>query len=43
MVELGHNVEGGGAAVERWFVTFNNIGYQNLAHVRVGRFDPNAF
>jgi hypothetical protein len=43
MVELGHDVEGGGAAVERGFVTFNNIGYHNLAHVRIGRFDPNAF
>jgi hypothetical protein len=43
MVELGHDVEGGGASVERAFVTFNNIGYQNLAHVRIGRFDPNTF
>ena len=36
MVELGHDVEGGGAAVERGFVTFNNIGYHNLAHLRIG-------
>jgi hypothetical protein len=43
MVELGHDVEGGGAAVERGFVTFNNIGYHNLAHLRVGKFDPNTF
>jgi hypothetical protein len=43
MVELGHDVEGGGAAVERGFVTFNNMGYYNLAHLRVGKFDPNTF
>ena len=43
MVELGHDVEGGGAAVERGFVTFNNLGHHNLAHLRVGKFDPNTF
>jgi hypothetical protein len=43
MVELGHDVEGGGAQVERGFVTFNNLGYHNLAHLRVGKFDPNTF
>jgi hypothetical protein len=43
MVELGHDVEAGGAAVERAFVTFNNLGYHNLAHLRVGKFDPNTF
>lgn len=43
MVELGHDVESSETAVERGFVTFNNIGYHDLAHVRVGRFDPSAF
>jgi hypothetical protein len=43
MVELGHDVQGGGTAVERGFVTFNNIGYYNLAHLRVGKFDPSTF
>lgn len=43
MVELGHDVGGGGAAVERGFVTFNNLGHHNLAHLRVGKFDPNTF
>ena len=43
MVELGHDVEGGGAAVERGFVTFNNLGSHDLAHLRVGKFDPSAF
>ena len=43
MVELRHDVEGGETALERGFVTFNNLGYHDLAHVRVGRFDPNAF
>ena len=43
MVELGHDVNGGGAEVERGFVTFNNLGTHNLAHLRVGKFDPSAF
>jgi hypothetical protein len=43
MVELGHDVEAGSSTVERGFVSFNNIGYHNLAHVRVGRYDPAAF
>jgi hypothetical protein len=42
-VELGHDVEEGGAEVERGFVTFNNLGNRDLAHLRVGKFDPNAF
>ncbi len=43
MVELGHDVDGGGAEVERGFATFNNLGAHNLAHLRVGKFDPSAF
>ena len=43
MVELGHDVEAGGAVVERGFVTFNNIGRHDLLHLRVGKFDPNTF
>lgn len=43
MVELGHPVGEGGAEVERGFVTFNNLGKHNLAHLRVGKFDPNTF
>ncbi len=43
MVELGHDTEGGGASVERGFLTFNNLGGHDLAHLRVGRFDPNTF
>jgi hypothetical protein len=42
-VELGHPVGEGGAEVERGFVTFNNLGSHNLAHLRVGKFDPNTF
>lgn len=43
MVELGHDVEAGGTAVERGFVTFNNIGRHDLLHLRVGKFDPSTF
>ena len=43
MVELGHDVEAGSTAVERGFVSFNNLGAHNLVHVRVGKFDPSAF
>lgn len=44
MVELGHDVEEGGAAVERGFLTFSNlIGPHDLVHLRVGKFDPNTY
>lgn len=43
MVELGHDVEAGETDVERGFVSFNNLGAHNLAHVRIGKFDPSAF
>ena len=43
MAELGHDVEGGESEVERGFVTFNNLGSHDLAHLRVGKFDPSAF
>jgi hypothetical protein len=43
MVELGHDVQEGGATVERGFVTFNNLVSHNLAHLRVGKFDPSTF
>ncbi|MDH4083988.1 MAG: hypothetical protein OEV99_10605 [Nitrospira sp.] len=43
MVELGHDVAEGGTAVERGFVTFNNIGAYNLAHLRVGKYDPSTY
>jgi hypothetical protein len=42
-VELAHDNSGGGAELERGFATFNNLGYHNLAHLRVGKFDPGAF
>jgi hypothetical protein len=42
MVELGHDAKEG-AALERGFVTFNNLGYYNLAHLRIGKLDPNTF
>jgi hypothetical protein len=43
MLELGHDVENGDTAVERGFVSFNNLGARDLTHVRVGKFDPSAF
>lgn len=44
MVELGHDVEEGGVAVERGFLTLNNlIGPHDLVHLRVGKFDPNTY
>ena len=42
-VELESNMEESATAVERGFVTFNNLGKHDLAHLRVGRFDPSAF
>jgi hypothetical protein len=43
MVEVGHDVAEGGTAVERGFVTVNNIVTHNLAHLRIGKFDPGGF
>lgn len=43
MVELGHAVQKRSAAVERGFLTFNNIGRHNLLHLRIGKFDPSAY
>jgi hypothetical protein len=42
-VELESNLGDGETGIERAFISFNNLGGHNLAHVRVGRFDPSAF
>lgn len=41
--ELESNLGEGVTGVERAFISFNNLGGHNLAHLRVGRFDPSAF
>lgn len=41
-VELESQLREGTTGIERAFVTFNNLGGTDLAHVRVGRFDPSA-
>lgn len=40
--ELESNLEEATTGIERGFLTFNNLGGENLANVRVGRFDPSA-
>ena len=42
-VELESNLEEEATGVERGFVTFNNLGKLDLAHLRVGKLDPSAF
>lgn len=42
-VELETNLEEEATGVERGFFTINNIWKHDLAHLRVGRFDPSAF
>ena len=42
-IEPEFSVEEGEASLERGFVTFNNLGGHDIAHVRLGRFDPSAF
>lgn len=42
-VELENNVEEGATDVERGFVSLNNLGGHNWAHLRAGRLDPSAF
>ena len=41
-VELESNLEESSTGVERAFMTFNNLGGNNLANIRVGRIDPSA-
>jgi hypothetical protein len=43
LAEVYYAGAGDGAGMGRGFVTFNNLVSHNLAHLRVGRFDPNAF
>lgn len=42
-VELEHNFENKEFGTERAFVTFNNLAYHDLAHIRVGQLDPSAY
>ena len=42
-VELETNLEEEATGVERGFVTFNNLGKHDLAHLRVGKIDPSAY
>ncbi|MDH5563841.1 MAG: hypothetical protein OEY91_09515 [Nitrospirota bacterium] len=41
--EVESNLEEGETGVERAFVTFNNIGQHDWAHLRIGKFDPSAY
>jgi len=42
-VEVESNVEEGEFDTECAFVSFNNIGLHDLAHLRIGKFDPSSF
>lgn len=41
--EMESDFEEGKTGPERVFLTFNNLGGHDLAHLRIGRFDPSAF
>ncbi len=41
-VELESNLEKSSTGIERAFMTFNNLGGNNLVNIRVGRIDPSA-
>jgi len=41
-VELESNLEESRTGIERAFITFNNIGGENIANLRVGKIDPSA-
>jgi len=41
--EVESNLEEDETGVERAFLTFNNIGQHDWAHLRVGKFDPSAY
>lgn len=40
--ELESNLEEAHTGIERAFLTFNNLGGADIAHIRVGQFDPSA-
>lgn len=40
--ELESNLEEGATGIERAFITFNNIGGENIASIRIGKIDPSA-
>ncbi len=40
--ELESNLEESSTGIERAFMTFNNLGGNNVANIRVGRIDPSA-
>lgn len=40
--ELESNLEEHATGIERAFLTFNNIGGENIANIRVGKLDPSA-
>lgn len=42
-VQVVSNIESGETEAERAFVTFNNLGKHDLAHLRIGKLDPSAF
>ena len=42
-LEPEFNVRQGDAFIERAFITWNNVGGHDVAHFRLGRFDPSAF
>jgi len=41
--EVESNLEEDETGVERAFLTFNNIGQHDWAHLRIGKFDPSAY
>ena len=40
--ELESNLEEGTTGMERAFITFNNVGGENIANIRIGKLDPSA-
>jgi len=42
-VEVESNIQSGETETDRAFVSFNNLGKHNLAHLRIGKIDPSAF
>ena len=40
--EMESNLEEGATGIERAFITFNNVGGENIANIRIGKLDPSA-
>ncbi len=42
-VDVTHDLPAGNTDIARGYFSLNNLGFHNLAHLRIGKFDPSAY